>query len=281
MRSPLVLFLCLALLGCREAPRPQGTADSLTIAVQVLLNDAKRMGACSALSARISPEAVVLARVPIAAGTWRCDWPDSLGWLSRVEVASDSDFGYSVGAWEASDSSAWWIAVWRRPPEGVWMVEAAALTRHPRTSGVGGFKAYAGLGAIRATRQLYQEAARVSMLKSDRDLAVASTDVGLESALDVAMADSVLLLHAGRPPAVGRDSAQSSLRRLQGMGIVTWLPIGGRVARAGDLGYTYGIATLRPSAADSALTSSTYLRLWRSSDQGQWKLVLDAQGSGQ
>ena len=58
-------------------------------------------------------------------------------------------------------------------------------------------------------------------------------------------------------------------------GVLTWVPIDAEVSQAGDLGYTYGLATFRASAADTTAASSTYLRIWKRPPGGLWRLVLD------
>jgi ketosteroid isomerase-like protein len=49
----------------------------------------------------------------------------------------------------------------------------------------------------------------------------------------------------------------------------------GDVSRWGTLGFIFGTAELRTGAAADAAASSSYLRIWRKTPEGQWKIALD------
>ena len=111
------------------------------------------------------------------------------------------------------------------------------------------------------------------MLKADRDIASTSMDTEMHQALARVLSDSVLHLSAGHASLRGYQAAVAQIGELSGM--VTWVPISGAMASAGDLGYTYGLQTIRPNAQDTTLTTRAYLRIWRSYPDSTWKLVVN------
>ena len=270
-----VLVLAAVVLSACSEPRPTPvSADGIVAALRGLQQAAAEVGLCGALQERMATDAIVLAPVPVPASGWSCDFGDAAMALHRVEVAVEGDFGVSAGSWLAADSAWWPVAAWRLQQDSMWTVEFAAATRHPAAARPG-LATYAGLGWVRARRKLYQESSRVAMLKADRDMAAVSMDVGTRAAFAGALADSVLDLPDGQLPASG--SAEVLARLALMPGVVTWVPVGGAIAAAGDLGYTYGLQTVRPIAPDTVVQSRAYLRIWRAQPDSTWQIALNVQ----
>ena len=272
-KAALLLASVLALGGCRhEAPRPVSVgaiidADRAFLQVSTLQ---------AALLEHLAEQSIILAPAPQAGRPWAHDKIDTSlsveGWPRFAEIANSGDFGYTTGAWRhlggASQGS--YVSVWRRPEGGPWRMEITACISHDEYWGPGGVDTTATEGWVRARRKLYQEAARVSMLKADRDLALASVDGGAAAAFASVLADSAVAFRHGDMPLKGKAAVAQRLD-LEG-GILTWVPIDAAISRAGDLGYTYGIRTLR---ADSALASRSYLRIWKSQPDSSWRIVVN------
>ena len=267
---PLILVLLVA--GCQEPLRVATSADPLVAAAHALAEDARTVGACAALKQRLRSDALAFSPVPRT--DWVCEDAAALGALHRVELAASGDFGYTIYAALVRDSSRWQVLVWRLEPDSTWRVEAVMRTLHPPPALRAELTTRAGAGWVRARRKLYQEAARVAMLKADRDLAAASVDASPMSAFANALADSVLQLREAHVPVQGRRAALDAYQSYRGM--MTWVPIAGAIAAGGDLGYTYGLETVRPLAPDTVLHSSTYLRLWRAMPDSTWRIVVNA-----
>ena len=53
---------------------------------------------------------------------------------------------------------------------------------------------------------------------------------------------------------------------------MTWIPKGADMSVAHDLGYTYGVYTVKTK--DTTM-QGTYLSIWRKQKDGKWKFVLD------
>ena len=79
-------------------------------------------------------------------------------------------------------------------------------------------------------------------------------------------------------PMVGTKSVEEHIRRV-GYAVV-WKPVVAEVARAGDLGYTYGSFEAMPSASgESNSVKGFYLHVWKRNAMGVWKLVADVANS--
>ena len=77
---------------------------------------------------------------------------------------------------------------------------------------------------------------------------------------------------AGRKPVIGVESSRRALAERPGRWSSS--PGGGGVARSGDLGYTYGMYELR-TVRGSTAERGNYLRIWRRSRAGEWRITLD------
>ena len=196
-------------------------------------------------------------------------------WPRHGDVSANGDVGYTTGAWVSRQARGRYVTIWRLQAGGTWRAEVVARVRYDLDTLDNDLvvQNVHEQGWVRARRKLYQEAARVSMLKADRDLAQLSLAVSEEHAMRSVLDDSVRFYRDGAPPSLGRDSMIALLRHMPGM--AAWAPIGGRIARGGDLGYTYGLLTVRATATDTTARSSAYLRIWKAQPDRSWRLVVD------
>jgi hypothetical protein len=168
--------------------------------------------------------------------------------------------------------------VWKRLREGTWKVaadfgiktvgEAAPLgrqevevsSRDARIIALGGLKGGAAGAAM--------------MKKLDTKLSAACSTAGLAAAYDGVL-DGTSRVHRMQVlPVVGREAIRAWLAN--DSSVVVWSPSGAGVARAGDLGYTYGAYDRRLSARSPAVVEKGYyLHVWSRSRSGSWKLVAD------
>jgi len=63
---------------------------------------------------------------------------------------------------------------------------------------------------------------------------------------------------------------------------LTWEPLFASCAASGEMGYTYGVYTLRPRGDDSnpGMRQGTYVTIWKRDEQQEWKFVLDSGNEG-
>lgn len=125
-----------------------------------------------------------------------------------------------------------------------------------------------------------------SSIKSDRDqlfevdrrFSDAATKTGFNKAfIEFAHPDAVLL-RTNSMPIVGKTSIAAIYEKADTTGVrFSWEPISGEIAASGDLGYTYGIYTLK---IDTLTEKGTYVSIWKKDDNGNWKYVLDSGNEG-
>ena len=267
--SLFVATLLFTTLGCEPTPQYANSAAPLVAESDELLQEAESVGLEEALVSRLGADAIRLVprgRIEILSD------PQHL----ITEIASSGDFGYSVNYWPIGDSMLFQVAVWRLKTDLSWTIEAFSQTRHPGPVLYWRPNSYASRGWVRASRLLYQEASRVSMLKVDRDLARLATESEDYTELNEVLSDSVLQLQEGGLPKRGRHAAILTI--LGESGMTTWVPAGGEVAATGDLGYTFGFQTTRPYSPDTTLRTSAYLRIWQSQPDSSWKVLVSIHG---
>lgn len=122
----------------------------------------------------------------------------------------------------------------------------------------------------------------LELLEADRAFSRLSLDWGSNHAFEVYAAHEAVLLRPDQMPVEGRDAMTELLNgRDDSTFELTWEPLHARSSRSGDLGYTYGIYTLRIRKTGQESTG-TYVSVWVRED-GTWKWVLDTgnQGTGQ
>lgn len=113
--------------------------------------------------------------------------------------------------------------------------------------------------------------------QTDADFSKLSVEKGFRKAFLEYMDGDGILLRDNHHPIIGADavhyvtSINDSTFRLE------WEPLGGDVAKSGDLGYTYGTYLL---SSDSSEQRGTYVTIWRKTDDGKWKFVMDAGTQG-
>ena len=86
-----------------------------------------------------------------------------------------------------------------------------------------------------------------------------------------------VLLRSERLPIIGADAVDFISSVNDSLFTLTWSPRGGDIARASDMGYTYG--TYEMQIGDS-LHKGTYVTIWKKQPDGNWKFVLDSGNEG-
>jgi len=92
--------------------------------------------------------------------------------------------------------------------------------------------------------------------------------------------DSVVLVRKDAWPIIGRkDLEQSFLQLNDSVFTLSWEPLNAYMAEAGDMGYTYGIFTMKIKASGQE-SRGTYVSIWKKQTDGSWKYVLDCGNEG-
>lgn len=120
---------------------------------------------------------------------------------------------------------------------------------------------------------------KLKMMDTDRAFSKLSKEQGMKKAFIQYMDDDGVLLRPGQYPLIGAEAIDFLTRINDTTFTLTWEPQKGYVAKSGELGYTYGVYSLTPTAQDTVLYG-TYVSIWKKQADGTWKFVLDTGNEG-
>jgi ketosteroid isomerase-like protein len=119
--------------------------------------------------------------------------------------------------------------------------------------------------------------AKQQIIQTDIAFSNMSKAEGMKNAFVQFIDDEGVLLRPNLMPIVGADAIDYLTQTVDTGFTLTWEPTAARVAKSGDLGYTYGVYTLE--LKDTVL-KGTYINIWEKQPNGKWKLVLDSGNDG-
>jgi ketosteroid isomerase-like protein len=135
------------------------------------------------------------------------------------------------------------------------------------------------LAGISCTTRMH--AANVQeIIQADKDFSALSQQQGMRKAFLASMDSNAVMLSANHMPVVGNDLAKHYGQVNDSDFILTWEPLNGSIAKSGDLGYTYGVYTLKFKSSDTTAHQGTYTTIWKKQSNGTWKFVLDTGNEG-
>jgi ketosteroid isomerase-like protein len=117
------------------------------------------------------------------------------------------------------------------------------------------------------------------MMDADRAFSKMSREKGMKTAFLEYIDSNGVLLKPNYLPIVGADAIDYLIQINDTLFTMEWEPKYGAVAQSGELGYTYGLYALKPSARDTTLYG-TYVSIWKKQADGTWKFVLDSGNEG-
>jgi ketosteroid isomerase-like protein len=123
------------------------------------------------------------------------------------------------------------------------------------------------------------EKEKLALLDADRAFSDMSEEKGMKTAFMDYIDSNGVLLRPGYLPIVGADAVDFLSQLPENAYSMKWEPIGGDVAKSGELGFTYGTFKITPTARDTVIYG-TYVSVWKKQADGSWKLVLDSGNEG-
>ena len=102
--------------------------------------------------------------------------------------------------------------------------------------------------------------AKMEMMDADRAFSKMCEEKGMKAAFIEYLDSNGVLLRPNHLPIAGADAVDFLIQQNDADFTMSWEPKNGVIARSGELGYTYGIYALRPSARDTILYG-TYLNI--------------------
>lgn len=114
------------------------------------------------------------------------------------------------------------------------------------------------------------------ILQIDKEFSTMSKHVGIKKAYLEYMSDEGVLLRPDFLPISGAKAIDYLSTLADEDYELSWEPQGGMLADSGELGFTYGIYSLK---TDDITYEGTYLNIWKKS-RGRWKYVLNTSNAG-
>lgn len=133
------------------------------------------------------------------------------------------------------------------------------------------------------TTKLNLEQEKQNMMQADIDFSNRSVEVGYQQAFIDYAATDVVLLKPNMNPIVGIDALkQHYVGKSDSLIKLTWKPSYAKIAKSGELGYTYGIwdAEILGGENKGQIFHGTYATVWEKNEKGEWKFVLDTGNDG-
>ncbi len=115
------------------------------------------------------------------------------------------------------------------------------------------------------------------MQQTDVDFSNYSKEKGMRKAFLEYIENDGVLLRPNELPIIGADAVEYLSSMNDSSIELTWEPHGGEVSEMGDMGYTFGIYSLKEN---NTVSKGTYVTIWRRQKDGNWKFVLDSGNEG-
>lgn len=120
---------------------------------------------------------------------------------------------------------------------------------------------------------------KTSMMDADRAFSKMSEEEGIKNALMHYIDNKGVLLRPNVLPLVGGNAVDYISQGNDTSYTMTWEPSGGTVANSGELGYTFGVYSIKPKSKDTVYYG-TYVSVWKRQEDGNWKFVLETGNYG-
>jgi ketosteroid isomerase-like protein len=220
-----------------------------------------------------APEAILFAPDPVKAHDLYGARPDAKGpplawWPVWAGLSASGDLGFTTGpATYDGKPSGYYFTVWKRQADGGWKWVYDGGTPSDGAGAPGPQSEPLALAAA-SGRPGHPDGAWESVKFAEAKLAAAAAR-SLKAAYAVALAADARVQGSPAPPATTPTAVSAEIARRPDA--ISFSTLGGEVARAGDLAWTYGEARWTTASGPGR---GYYVRIWRH-DRPGWRLVFD------
>ncbi len=207
--------------------------------------------------------------------------PGLLAWEPAfADVAIAGDLGFTTGPWKyAPDAEGDFIgfgqyfSFWKKQLDGSWKVVIDHGTMQPEGEGKPALRTpvHVSAGSGKVVDAAEAGAVRESLLERDRAFTRGLAAAGTSEILSDYVDPGVRVLRNGGPPLQGIESMRAGASETAVSR--NWVVLGGDVSRSGDLGYTYGEHIVTAPGTPERI--ECYVRAWRRSADGAWRIIVD------
>lgn len=206
-----------------------------------------------------------------------------LNWEPRFgDVSRAGDLGYNIGPWNLDVNSepkeptehGYYMSVWKKQPDGRWKIAldfgsgrgAPATADHVFGKPFQSARQY----KIKVPTGSSPVTELQALMSMDRDVQKASSATGALDSYLALIAKDAKIMRAAVAPA-DRDSVRSFISAGKDLSL-SFAPVGGEVARSGDLGYTYGGYELKEGGQTKE--KGFYAHVFKRDPAGKWQIVV-------
>jgi len=121
------------------------------------------------------------------------------------------------------------------------------------------------------------------LIKTDKEFSEMSVKLGMKKAFLFFADEQAVKLKDNSYPIVGKAALNKDYgEHYDSTLFLTWTPSFVEVSESNDLGYTYGIFTLKRVKGDNeeVVGKGSYITIWKKQADGSWKWVLDTGTEG-
>ncbi|MFA5136508.1 MAG: hypothetical protein WC489_03880 [Patescibacteria group bacterium] len=111
------------------------------------------------------------------------------------------------------------------------------------------------------------------LIQTDKSFSDYSVAYGSAKAFKRFLTNQAIMLPQNSNPVYGIKAIFESMSLSDPKDVLSWVPKGGRVAESGELGYTWGLYTLKTASGN--ITQGKYLNIWSKQTNGSWKVDMD------
>lgn len=280
-----IIIFAIAQIAIAQNMNNRKALDSLVEAERGFCKDSIAKGTRDAFIMNLADDGTLFRPHAVAGKKWLMQQPARPGLLTwqpiYADISRSGDLGYTTGPWEFRQNGADdkavahgnYITLWKKQADGTWKVavDLGISNPPPATKPAGVQFARSNNGDAKAVKT-DAESERAALLNADREFSRASENIGaMNSYLSYAV-DDVRVYREEKFPFIGKQAMRAALS--EQAGLLKWQPAKADVSRAGDLGYTYGIAEFKGQGA-AKTGYFNYLRIWKRQARGGWKVVLD------
>lgn len=111
------------------------------------------------------------------------------------------------------------------------------------------------------------------VLQADKEFSDMSKHIGIKKAYMEYMSDEGVLLRPDFLPIAGAAAVDYISTLADEDYELSWEPKGGMIANSGELGFTYGVYSLK---TEDTTYEGTYTNIWKKKGNGPWRYVLNS-----
>lgn len=282
----LISWECTSMTANAAIPQEAGLQIANT--EQAFAKMAQDSGMVTAFLKYLHDDAVVFRPEPLNGKRWYSSRPASTAqlnwWPTYVEAASSGDLGLSTGPYEFRTENSdtvpiyhgHFVSIWKRQANGEFRVMADLGNSYDNPDSIQSSLTIGNqqdAGDSTAGKKAHFDG-QPTLADAESTFSAVTTEEGAMSGFAKFFHDDVRVYRDGSVPFVGKKSAAkvySDSTVLMSSG-ATFTD----VSQANDFGYAYGMSRqwTKGKSSGSGIKSS-FLRVWRRTSDGSWKVVLD------